>query len=433
MTTTATGSAAAGPDAPAAPAILKRHVGAAVIGNALEFYDFTTFTFFAGHIGRAFFPSANAMDSLLWSLATFGVGFSTRPLGAIVIGHIGDRHGRKPAMLISFALMGLAILAMALCPSYAAIGPAAPVLIVLIRLVQGFALGGEVGPSTAFLLEAAPPQHRGLYTAMQSVSQNIAALVAGLVGMGLASLLSEAQLGDFGWRIALGLGAVVLPFGLMIRRTLPETLHHYEPPSVIHRESDGFQWRVILCSMAMLVGGTVATYIQSYLTTYAHEILHMTTSVAFSAPIVYGVVGIGANLVGGVLSDRVGRRPLIALPRIVFLLAVLPSFWLLDRHRDAMTLVLITLVITVCASTSGGAIMSSITESIRKSDRSRTLAIAYAVTIALFGGTTQFVATWLIAATHDNLSPAYFCMVATAIGIVGALAIRESAPAKVGA
>ena len=430
VVTTATGSAAIRHGAPAPAAIAKRHVTAAVVGNALEFYDFTTFTFFAAHIGRAFFPSHTRMDSLLSSLAVFGVGFCTRPLGAIVIGHIGDRRGRRPAMLISFLLMGLAILALALCPSYAQIGVAAPILVILIRLVQGFALGGEIGPSTAFLLEAAPPGQRGLYTAMQSVSQNIAALSAGLIGLGLASVLTSAQLDAFGWRIALIVGAAVLPFGLMIRRTLPETLHHEEHPSPVHHDSGPIQWRVVLCSLAMLAGGTVATYIQSYLTTYSGEILHMASRVAFAAPIVYGAAGIAANLAGGLLSDRIGRRPVVAAPRFVFLLVTLPAFWLLDRNRDAATLILATLAMTACISTSGGAIMSSITESLRKSSRSRALSIVYACAIAVFGGTTQYVATWLIARTGDNLSPAYYCMAITAIGIVGALMIRESAPVK---
>jgi predicted MFS family arabinose efflux permease len=268
---------------------------------------------------------------------------------------------------------------------------------------------------------------------MQSVSQNIAALAAGLIGLTLASLLTTPQLDAFGWRIALVAGAVVLPFGLMIRRTLPETLHHDEAPSPAHQAAGAIQWRVVLCSMAMLAGGTVATYIQSYLTTYSGEILHMATSVAFSAPIVYGAAGIVANIAGGMLSDRYGRRPLIAAPRVLFLFITLPAFWLMDRERNASTLILATLAITACVSTSGGAIMSSITESLRKSSRSRTLAIVYACTIAIFGGTTQFVATWLIAKTGDNLSPAYYCMAITAIGIVGALLIRESAPARTAA
>jgi len=193
------------------PVMPFRHVAAVTLGNALEFYDFTTYGFFAIYIGRTFFPSSTPGTSLLLSLATFGAGFLTRPVGAMVIGPLGDRIGRKPAMLFSFALMGLAMIGMALTPSYARIGVTAPILVVLFRLLQGFALGGEVGPTTAYMVEAAPPTRRGFYASLQYASQDAAGLTAGLVGTLLASLLSAAQLQDWGWRVVLLLGASVVP------------------------------------------------------------------------------------------------------------------------------------------------------------------------------------------------------------------------------
>ena len=410
-------------------AIAKRHVAAAVVGNALEFYDFTTYAFFAAQIGRAFFPSHTPLDSLLLSLATFGAGFVTRPFGALVIGAIGDRAGRRPAMIISFTLMGVAIVALALCPSYAQIGPLAPVLVVAIRLVQGFALGGEVGPTTAFLLEGAPVGRRGVYTAMQSVSQNLAALTAGIVGFTLASLLSGVDLERYGWRIALLLGAVMLPFGLIVRRTLPETLN--APETDPHPDEEpGLQLRVVLCIVAVLVGGTVATYTQSYLTTYASAVLHMKVKVAFGATIVYGVTGIACNLLGAVLSDRFGRRPVMIAPRILLVLAIYPAFALLVHDRNAGALALMTATMTALASTSGGAMMASITESLRKQNRSTVLAVVYAVTIAVVGGTTQLVVTWLISVTGDLFCPAYYYIGATLVSLAGMIAIRESAPVR---
>ncbi|MGI9168805.1 MAG: MFS transporter, partial [Caulobacteraceae bacterium] len=156
-----------------APApISRRQVAAAVIGNALEFYDFTVYAFFAREIGRTFFPGHSPFLSLILSLATFGAGFILRPIGSVVIGRYADRRGRKPAMLLSFALMGAAILALSITPSYAQIGVAAPILVLAWRMAQGFALGGEVGPTTAFLIEASPAARRGLYGAWQGASQN---------------------------------------------------------------------------------------------------------------------------------------------------------------------------------------------------------------------------------------------------------------------
>jgi len=165
------------------PKLSRSQLAAVVAGNALEFYDFLIFGFFAIQIGATFFPVRDATGSLLLTLGTFGVGFLTRPLGGVFIGPLGDRIGRKPAMLLSFGLMGLSIVGLALTPSYASIGVAAPILVVFFRLVQGFALGGEVGPSTAFLMEAAPVEKRGLYISLQSASQQAATLCAGIVGV----------------------------------------------------------------------------------------------------------------------------------------------------------------------------------------------------------------------------------------------------------
>lgn len=414
-------------------AVRRRHVAAAVAGNALEFYDFTTYAFYAAQIGRAFFPSESPLVGLMLSLATFGAGFVTRPLGAIVIGRYADRAGRRPAMLLSFALMGVALLILGLCPSYAAIGPLASVIVVFARLVQGFALGGEVGPTTSFLLEAAPPHRRGLYTAFQSISQNAAALVAGVVGLVLASLLDAAQMDSFGWRIAMLLGTIVLPFGLAVRRTLPETLHAHDPISHhpdVHRHLTGGQIRVILCSLAILCGGTVATYTQSYLTTYTSVILHMKVNIAFGATVTYGLTGIASNVFGALLSERFGRRIVMIAPRIILALAIVPGFWLLAEKRDAATLVGMTAFMTLCASTSGGAMMAAIAESLRKSNRASTFSIVYAAPIVIFGGATQLFVTWLIHATGDILAPAYFYVTATIISLIGMVGLRESAPAR---
>src|SRR6185295_5850121 len=211
--------------------------------------------------------------SLMASLGTFGAGFILRPVGGIVIGGYADRVGRRPAMLASFTLMGFSILALALIPSYRSIGIAAPILAVLARMLQGFALGGEVGPTTAYLVEAAPERSRGLYASWQSGSQSISSMVGGGVGVILAMTLSASGLDEYGWRIAFLLGALTLPFGLVIRRSLPETLH--APDYMEHYAGTGF-WRIvvdhlrpIVLGLVVLAGSTIATYVLTYMTTFA--------------------------------------------------------------------------------------------------------------------------------------------------------------------
>jgi len=190
--------------------LTRAQIASVTAGNALEFYDFVTYTFFATQIGRALFPGT-ASQSLLLSLATFGVGFLTRPLGGLIIGRMADRRGRKPAMILSFAIMGVAMTGLALTPSFAAAGMAAPVFALFFRLLQGFALGGEVGPNIAYLMEAAPPNRRGLFISLNFASADFAVLVAGLVGFGLSSALTAAQLESWGWRAAFLLGAAIVP------------------------------------------------------------------------------------------------------------------------------------------------------------------------------------------------------------------------------
>jgi MFS family permease len=276
----------------APPRVTASQVVGVTLGNALEFYDFLIFTFFAVEIGHTFFPATDPQSSLLAALATFGAGFLTRPLGGLVIGVLGDRLGRRPMMLLSFALIGVASLGVALTPSYAAIGIAAPLLVLFWRLVQGFALGGEVGPSTAFLAEAAPPHRRGLYVSMQMFGQNVAVLAAGLIGLALAQVMDDATLANWGWRIALALGVGVVPIGLMLRRTLPETLPSDAPAPRLRDYR-----RIAIIAFVALLSGAVMAYITNYLTTFATTTLHLPPSTAFWATIVVGI-GVGVATIG---------------------------------------------------------------------------------------------------------------------------------------
>jgi MHS family citrate/tricarballylate:H+ symporter-like MFS transporter len=401
---------------------------AVVVGNGLEYYDFVTYAFFASQIGRTFFPSDTPGTSLLASLATFGVGFLTRPLGAVVIGRLGDRVGRKPAMLLSFFLIGVGVIGLPLIPSYASIGVLAPILVIVFRLVQGFALGGEVGPSTAFLMEAAPPLRRGLYVSLQATSADAAVCIAGLVGVGLASALDTAALDAWGWRVALLLGACIVPFGFAMRRGLEETLR---PPAPMQDDPGaGSYVRIVVLGLVLLSTATTTNYLLQYMTTYASVTLGMSAKVAFGATAVIGLSGLICDPLGGWLSDRFGRKPILIIPWIFLAAAVFPSFWMLERLRTGFALYAACGVLGGISTLSSATIIVAITESLPHRARSAGIAIIYALAISVFGGSTQFLVSWLIRETGNPLAPAWYMFCGVIIGLAALLQLPETAPIK---
>jgi MHS family citrate/tricarballylate:H+ symporter-like MFS transporter len=404
-------------------------LGAVVAGNALEFYDFLTFSFFAVQIGTVFFPGHDATGSLLLTLATFGVGFLTRPLGGAVIGPLGDRWGRKPAMLFSFGLMGVSIVGLALTPSYASIGIAAPVLVVLFRLLQGFALGGEVGPTTAFLLESAPAHRRGLYVSLQHATQYFSTLCAGLVGLVLANLLAPEDLSAWGWRIAFLLGAAVVPFALIMRKNLPETLHQ-EREAAPPRLSRPQLWLGLL-GICMLASNTISTYTMNYLGTFASHTLGMPPRLAFAATATGGLCATLCSLLSGVLSDRIGRKPVMIGGSLLLLVLGLPSFMLMSGLRTLPALVVGSGLIGGALGLYGPAILAGLSESLPPSLRAGSIGIVYALAISIFGGSAQFVVAWLTDVTGSPLAPACYMSGALLLGLAGMIGMRETAPIKV--
>jgi MHS family citrate/tricarballylate:H+ symporter-like MFS transporter len=405
-----------------------RQVLAVVVGNGLEYYDFVTFAFFASQIGRTFFPSNTPGASLLASLATFGVGFLTRPLGAFFIGRFGDRAGRKPAMLLSFTLIGVGVVGLPLIPSYASIGILAPMLAIVFRLLQGFALGGEVGPSTAFLMEVAPPLRRGLYVSLQATSADFAVCIAGLVGVGLASVLDAPALDAWGWRVALLFGAAIIPVGLVLRRTLRETLDG--PVRAEEEPAPGGYGKIVVLGLILLSTATTVNYLLEYMTTYANVTLGMSSKIAFGATAVIGLSGVICDSLGGWLSDRFGRRPIMIVPWLFLAVAVFPCFWMLERLRTAAALYSACAVLACISTLSSATIIVAITESLPRRVRSGGLAIIYALSISVFGGSAQFFIAWLIRATGNPLAPAWYMFCGVVIGIIVLFQLPETAPIK---
>lgn len=405
-----------------------RQVLAVVVGNGLEYYDFVTYAFFALQIGRTFFPSDTPGASLLASLATFGVGFLTRPLGAFFIGRFGDRAGRKPAMLLSFTLIGVGVVGLPLIPAYASIGILAPILAIVFRLLQGFALGGEMGPSTAFLMEAAPPLRRGLYVSLQATSADFAVCMAGLVGVGLASVLDAPALDAWGWRVALLFGAAIIPVGLVLRRTLHETLDG--PVRAEEEPAPGGYGKIVVLGLVLLSTATTVNYLLEYMTTYANVTLGMSSKIAFGATAVIGLSGVICDSLGGWLSDRFGRRPIMIVPWLFLAVAVFPCFWMLERLRTAAALYSACAVLACISTLSSATIIVAITESLPRRVRSGGIAIIYALAISVFGGSAQFFIAWLIRATGNPLAPAWYMFSGVVIGIIVLFQLPETAPIK---
>jgi len=404
-----------------------RDVAAVVAGNGLEFYDFIAFAFFALQISRTFFPASTEGTSLLLTLATFGAGFLMRPLGALVLGRLADRVGRRPAMLVSFSLMGVAMVGLALTPSYGSIGLAAPLLVLAWRLVQGFSVGGEVGASLAYLVEAAPPGRRGLYSSLQPMTADAAALCAGLTGVVLSSVLTPRSLDEYGWRIAFLLGSAIVPVGLVLRRALPETLATPDPPS--GAPVCGYR-AVAVLGFGMLASGTVIGYVQDYFTTYAADTLGMSPRLAFLATTVSASSMMCCDPLGGWLSDRVGRRPVMIVSTALLAGCTYPVFLAIARFHSPAVLYGGCLLLGIFTGLNQGPVVAALAESLPRRVRAGTLSLVYALAIAVFGGTTQFVVKWLLRATGNAQAPGWYMLGAALLGLAAMSLLKESAPVR---
>ncbi|MDE2254450.1 MAG: MFS transporter [Betaproteobacteria bacterium] len=402
-------------------------VAAAVAGNALEFYDFITYAFFAVYIGKSLFPEHTAYVSLLMSVGVFGIGFLARPFGGVVFGLMGDRVGRRASLILTIVLMTVGTLGVALTPSFSSIGIAAPVIVVIARLLQGLALGGEIGPSSAFLVESAPAGKRGLYASWQLGSQGAGILVAGIMGFIFSRVLSHADMLAWGWRVPFLVGLLIVPLAVYMRRAMPETLHArpsaYTAPR--HRASKA-PGKLVIIAVGVILGGTVSTYVGNYMTTYAITALKMPATAAMAATVAVGLFTLVFSIVGGWLSDRYGRKPIMFWPRVAAAVATVPAFMLLNAVPTYLTLVLVSALLAALTAISGGASLVAIPEAFARRHRALGLGVAYAVGVSIFGGTTQLIITWLIHATGNPVAPAWYVTIASIITAIAMLAMPET-------
>jgi len=408
-------------------------VAAAVVGNALEWYDFIVFGFFAVVIAKLFFPASSQYASLLLTTATFGVGFFMRPVGGVVLGVYADRKGRKAALLLVVGLMTIAIALIGFAPTYATIGVAAPLIIVIARLLQGFSAGGEFASATSFLIETAPAGRRGFYGSWQMVGQGLAVLTGALLGTFLTRALTPDQLDGWGWRVPFLFGLIIGPLGLYIRRHLEETTAFIQAAQKQHaRPALGAavvaHTKETLVTIGIVIAGTISFYvILLYMPTFARIQLHLRLDQAFFAQAVSLACMIVLIPIFGALSDVVGRKPITIAALLLILVLAYPLFSWLNQSPSLQSLMITQIALCSVVGVFFGPLSTVLAEQFPAHIRSTGLAIGYNLAVMVFGGFAQFFVTWLIQVTGSPVAPAFYVMFGAAAGLLAAFFLKERA------
>lgn len=387
-----------------------RQLLAASVGNAVEWYDWYAYTFLATYIAAEVFPKSadNSLVPLLSTFAVFAVGFFMRPVGGLLMGAIADRHGRRSALTVTILLMGGSSLLVGLTPTYAAVGVLAPVILVAARLLQGLSVGGEFAASTTFLVESAGPGRRGLFSSFQYVSTTAGQLVASGIATLLVDTLSDGQMNGWGWRIPFVLGAVLSLVGFWIRQGAQETRSEEQRqaprPGLLEALRRHPRESLLICGIT--AGGTIAYYTwTSYLPTYAE----LNTNIDKSDALLAGTLSLAffglLQPIGGLLSDRFGRRPLLLFFGLGFALLTVPLLHALNDSFAVLLLVQCAGMILLTGFTSISAAVNA--EIFPPRVRAAGIGFPYSLTVALFGGTAPYVGTLFKELDHSGLFPWY--------------------------
>jgi len=403
----------------------RRVVAAGAIGNVLEWYDFAIYGYFAASIGRTFFPKEDPVAQILAAFGIFAVGYFMRPLGGALVGHIGDKFGRRAALTFSVTAMALPTFLVGVLPGYNVLGVAAPILLTILRMIQGLSVGGEYTTSIVFMVEQAPPGRRGMLGAMAGCGAVGGILLGSATGALFAALLSPEEMAAWGWRIPFVVGLLVGFAGYFLRRQIPEAglTKHERSPVVETFKSHG----ALLARLAGLAAFNAVgfylmfVYIVSWLQLAdgiapAHALEINTISMLLLLPVM---------LLMGSLSDRFGRKPmLLAATALAFVTAV-PLFWLM--HHDQVGLVLIgQLGFVLSIGTFVGVQPTIMVEEVPASVRCTAVALGYNVTLGIVGGLSPLVATWLVHRTENDLAPAFMVMAAAAVSFLSVRLFQEN-------
>ncbi|MBV9552550.1 MAG: MFS transporter [Alphaproteobacteria bacterium] len=412
---------------PAKQPSLRRLIVAATIGNVFEWFDFVVYGFFAVTLSEVFFPTGNPTVSLLVTFSAFGLAYFVRPLGAIVVGGYTDRAGRKAGLMLSIALMTIGTSLMAVTPGYATIGVAAPIIITLARLLQGFSVGGEFGSATSFLAEHGAGR-RGFSASWQFATGGIITLLASLFGVILTSLLSHDQLVAWGWRVPYIFGMLIGPAGLYVRARIVETADFVEakkPETMPLKDLLRRHPVPVLLALGISIISNSAFYILAYIPTYGVKTLHLPATTGFTATLIGGaLLAIGCPF-AGYWSDKVANRPsLMVVACWLYVLTPYPAFYLMAAFPSLGSCIVAVAWLNLIKAVYSGVLPSLMSELFPVETRAIGVSLGYSLSVSVFGGLAPLAATWLIAVTHDPLSPSYYLIFTALLSLVALLAIQ---------
>ena len=413
----------------------RRVIAASFIGNFVEWFDYAVYGYLAVTIATVFFPESDPQTGLLLTFALFAISFLVRPLGGFIWGHIGDKVGRRTALSLSILIMSAATFCIALIPGYDTIGIWAPILLLMIRVVQGFSASGEYAGASAFLVEYAPANRRGLYAAVVPASTAAGLLLGSLMAALLTGLLSADALHSWGWRLPFLLAAPMGLIGRYIRTKLEDTPVFRELEAEDHADkapvSSLFRnhWRQLLQAVGAVLLNAVGFYvILSYMPTYLSSELGLGETESFLATTVALATNIGFIFLTGMLSDRYGRKKVLIAASVTFILLTVPAFALLGTG-NFLVIVLVQILLGAMLTLNDGTLPSFLAEMFPTRVRYSGFAVSFNLSNALFGGTAPFVATLLIGITANDLAPAWYLALAALVSLVAVSLSRETGKA----
>jgi len=399
-----------------------------VSGNFLEMFDFMVYGFYATAIAKTFFPTDSAFASLMLSLATFGAGFLMRPLGAIFLGAYIDRHGRKKGLVVTLAMMAMGTVLIACVPGYATLGVAAPLLVLLGRLLQGFSAGVELGGVSVYLAEISTPGRKGFFVSWQSASQQAAVVFAGLLGVALNHWLSPEEMGEWGWRVPFLIGCLIVPVIFVIRRSMEETpefqARTHRPTLKEVVRSIGQNFGLVIGGMALVIMTTVSFYlITAYTPTFGKNELHLSDLDSLLVTVCVGISNFIWLPVMGAFSDRIGRKPLLIGATVLAIATAYPALSWLVAHPSFGNLLMVELWLSFLYGSYNGAMVVALTEIMPVEVRTTGFSLAYSLATATFGGFTPAACTYLIHALDNKAAPGIWLTGAAVLGLLATLVL----------